>query len=75
MSNCSKQEVMTLPQSAFERTCPTCKFKITNQFITKCPRCATKLSLAELCTGCYQSGACHSDSEKKSPLISITLPK
>ncbi|MCS6989280.1 MAG: hypothetical protein NZM06_07165 [Chloroherpetonaceae bacterium] len=75
MSNCSKQSLLNLPQRALERECPTCKLKIANQYLAKCPRCAAPLSLAELCVGCFQSGACHGEAEKKPNLFTIALPK
>jgi hypothetical protein len=76
MSACTVPISEQLPQAQFERVCTTCKFRIANQFVTKCPRCATKLSLAELCTGCFQSSACHSDLvPEKKPLIEIAFPK
>jgi hypothetical protein len=65
MSDCSVQLLTDTPQEKFERTCPTCKFKIVNQFVTKCPRCATKLSLADLCMGCFQNGSCHGEKTVK----------
>lgn len=71
MSNCSKQDALHLPPRAFERECPTCKLKIANQYLAKCPRCATPLSLAELCVGCFHAGACHGEAEKKPARVSI----
>ncbi|MFN3385203.1 MAG: hypothetical protein ACK42Y_01285 [Candidatus Thermochlorobacter sp.] len=77
MSSCSVQALGQAAESQFERKCPTCGFKVVNPFITKCPRCATKLSLAELCRGCFQSSTCHGEShkiDKKTTVVQLTLP-
>jgi hypothetical protein len=79
MSSCSVQASGQVTASQLERKCPTCGFKVTNPFITKCPRCATKLSLAELCVGCFQSSSCHAESAsnpaKTPPTVQLTPPK
>jgi hypothetical protein len=77
MSACTVQLSDNIPEARFERECPTCRLKIVNQFVAKCPRCATKLSLAELCVGCFQNGACHGESATNvaKPLVQRLPPK
>lgn len=61
MSACAIPIATAAQAESLVRTCPTCKLRVANQFVGKCPRCASKLSLANLCVGCYQNGACHTD--------------
>ncbi|MBC8045143.1 MAG: hypothetical protein IAF08_17015 [Rhizobacter sp.] len=72
MSICSIPITTAIEASQLARTCPTCRLKVSNQFLSKCPRCTAKLSLASLCAGCFQSGACHGD-EPKSQMVKIDL--
>lgn len=76
MSSCSIQNAGLAQPEQLMRQCPTCGLKVANPFITKCPRCATKLSLAELCTGCFQSSACHGSAGNTTsrPAVHLTLP-